>query len=444
MGILSWLFPTPEQKIATGRKALTAGRFNDARLAVEGIELAEAREVLAEARLGLFRLNLAHAVSWGEAGDEARVKHHLELADNFSSPEVEHELDAAERTIREFTRGRVADAKAKAARQRVDADEVDPRFFAAHSEGELPLPAGVSPEEAEGVRMRVALLYENYPEALRPGVLRLGPEFVGAVLELDEGRPAEALAALVALPDDEPLVQHERARAALALGDPGAAATAWEAFGRLVGHHEVGQQHTAALLAHAQVQTGQHDAALATLAEARKTSPNVAAGLHAALLEARGSYAEAETILRELIRKAGSQAPAYGMLARVRVKAGDRTGAMSALETAMRVCGCGTGKCGTIPADVSMVRMLATLYLEDGIERPRALELAEQARGMVTAEPVWEDLYLATLAARANEDPGWTEMANALHRVTPPHDPRSERLLRHLPELHHAITAQAG
>lgn len=434
MGLWSWLFPSPEQKLDAAREALAAGRFNDARLAAQALDLPGARAIVEEAEEGLMRLNLAHAVSWGEAGDAGRVQHHMELAARFARPDHAWELRDAERRIRELDQARQAEARARAAQDERRWMDVDPRFFDAHGEGELPLPPGVSEEEAEAVRMRVALLYENYPEDLRPGVLRLGPDFVGAVLELDEGRAAEALAALVALPDDEPLVQHERARAALALGDPAAAAGAWERFGRLVGHRELGAQHTAALLAHALVQSGQHDAALAALAEARKTDPMVGAGLYAALLESRGSYGEAEGVLRELIRKVGAQAPAYGALARVRVKAGDRMGAMTALETAMRVCGCGTGKCGTIPADVSMVRLLAILYLEDGIERPRALELAEQARAMVSGEPGWEDLYLATLAAREDHDPAWSEMAAALRRVTAPDDPRAARLTRYLPE----------
>jgi hypothetical protein len=48
---------------------------------------------------------------------------------------------------------------------------------------------------------------------------------------------------------------------------------------------------------------------------------------------------------------------------------------------------------------VGIIRSLAILYLEDGIELERAAELADQAAGLVQ-KPAWEDLYLAALSAK--------------------------------------------
>ena len=137
------------------------------------------------------------------------------------------------------------------------------------------------------------------------------------------------------------------------------------------------------------------------------------------LLEATGELPEAETVLRQLVKDAPTLSPAYVALARVRVAGGHRQEAMQALEASLRNCACGTGSCGAQPPDVNAYRMLATLYLEDGVDRDRALELAATARDLVR-QPQWGDLYLAALAARAQGAPEARQLIDRLVEVTPP------------------------
>lgn len=433
MGLLSWLFPSPQQKLEAARKELEKGRFADARLMALEVELPEAAGIVDLAEQELCRLNIAHALSWAEAGDAEKVDAHFELAERFARPTVMAELRQATREAQRVLIAKAAAAKAEADTHNARWNEVDDRFFDAHGSEDLPMPEGVSPEDAEALHARIAIAYENYPEALRQGMLRLGADFAQAILDIDDGKAAEAAAALARLPDTEPLVLHERARAALTLGDARSAAALWTAFAAVAGgHHTIGTQHTGVLAAHCLARTGDLDGATAILTELRKTDVRNGGGLLASLLEAKGDLDGAEALLKELLQKTGPQPPVYTAIARIRAATGRRAEAMQALETGMRSCGCGTGKCGTFPPDLAMYRMLATLYLEDGVERERGLDLAAQARDLVQ-QPQWDDLYLSTLAARANGDGDWPQRATALRQHTPEGDPRRATLDRYLP-----------
>ena len=84
-----------------------------------------------------------------------------------------------------------------------------------------------------------------------------------------------------------------------------------------------------------------------------------------------------------------------------------------------QACGsCAPGQCGYQAPDLDAHRMLATLYLEDGIERERALELAGMAMGMVK-QPQWGDLYLAALTAKSERRPEARQLVDRLVEVTP-------------------------
>jgi hypothetical protein len=433
MGLFSWLFPSPEQKLERARRELIAGRFVDARDLAREIDLPGAADIVEQAEEALAQVNLAHAVSWAEAGDEERVEIHLDLAREFAKPGMEEAFRAARRDIQRIFSERERQARAEAERGAADLLSVDTRFRAEHGEDEIPMPAGVSDDEADELKARLAILFDNYPEALRRGMIALGPTFAQAVLDLEEGRVQQALPALLALPDDAPLVLHERARAADALGDPAAAARSWQAFARHAGgHHPIGAHHTAALLAQAQAQAGDLDGAFATLSEARKADPELASGLFASLLEARGDLAGAEALLRTMLQRHGAQPSIYLAIARVRLRADRRVEAMQALETSLRQSNCKPGSCGSRPPDLATHRLLAMLYLEDGLETERALELADTARQLVQ-QPVWEDLYLAALVARTDGSIELPALAERLHQVTPPQDPRFGRLQRYLP-----------
>jgi hypothetical protein len=433
MGLLSWLFPSPEQKLEGARRALIAGRFAEARDTALELDIPGAADLVVQAEEALAQLNLAHAVSWAEAGDDDRVKTHLELARQFAKEGMETSFADARRQI-QTTRERREKIAAEEARRAADRMlDIDLRFRDGQSEEAMPIPEGMDEAEAEELKARLAILFDGYPEPLRRGMFALGPTFAQAVLDLDEGRAEPALQALIALPDDAPLVLHERARAADALGDPAAAARAWQTFAKVAGgHHPIGAHHTAVLLAQAQAASGDLDGAFQTLTEARKADPDLGSGLYASLLEARGDLAGAERLLRAMLQKYGAQPSLYLAIARVRLRGNHRVEAMQALETSLRQSNCKPGTCGAKPPDLATHRLLAMLYLEDGIETPRALELADTARQLVQ-QPIWDDLYLAALVARHEGSGDLLVLASRLHEVTPAGDPRRSKLERYLP-----------
>lgn len=431
MGLFSWLFPSPEAKLAKARAHFQAGRFADARLdALELGDLAGAAELAAQAEHALSIANLDAAVSWAEAGDGERVAHHLELAEQFQSPELAEAARQARRRIRAIQEAHASDRRAASAERAARELEVDPRFKAGRGGEEPPLPDDVDPAEADEVKARLALHHDALPEDLRPRMLALGPAYARAVLDLEEGRAEEALTTLLSLADDEPLVLHQRARAARLLRDPAAAARAWVAFARHAGGHRAfGNEHTAVLLAVSQAESGDPRAALATLDEAGR--PPAGAMLRAQLLEGTGDLKAAEQAFASLAEQHGNQSNVMVGLARVRAALGQRVAAMRTLEASLNQTVCTPGRCGYRPPDLATHRLLATLYLEDGLETSRALELADVAGGLVQ-QPTWEDLYLEALAARARGDLDADTLVEELHRVTPEAGPGRERLVAHL------------
>jgi len=75
--------------------------------------------------------------------------------------------------------------------------------------------------------------------------------------------------------------------------------------------------------------------------------------------------------------------------------------------------------------------MLAILYLEDGVETDRAVELANIAHSLVK-EPAWDDIYLQALHASAASDERAPQLINALMAATPEGDPRRPRVEKYL------------
>ena len=69
MGLLSWLFPGPVEKVAKARRLMADGRFAEARMLVVDVEGEAAEALRLEAEAGLVRLNLEGAVKGGRAGD---------------------------------------------------------------------------------------------------------------------------------------------------------------------------------------------------------------------------------------------------------------------------------------------------------------------------------------------------------------------------------------
>lgn len=430
MGLLSWLFPSPADRVARARTELAAGRPDEARLEVLDVDHPDAAAVLAEAENALALRNLEAAIQSARSGDDVRAAESLELADRFHHGGLDERFREARRELREIRNDRTVAAqraKEEAHRRLMSADPLGvtggPSWLDRTAD-----PNAFDPDHEE-LEARLALLVESYPEALRARVTDLGADFAHAVLDLDEGKAELAVQTLMGLPDDDPLVQWERARAAYALGDPAAASKALRAFVREAGgHHGMGQRHSATFLAQCLTETGDVAGAVRVLRSAREDDPKLGSVLLAQLLELQGELGEAEGLLKQVIRDAPRSAQPYALLARVRLAGGHRAGAMRALEASLEACGsCAPGQCGYVPPDLTVHRMLATLYLEDGIERDRALELADVARGLVR-QPVWGDLYLAALAAKATGTPEAPQLIDRLRQVTPPDSPQAERV----------------
>jgi len=428
MGLLSWFFPSPADRVARARKYLDDGRPDEARLEVLDVDHPDASAVLAEAENGLALLNLDAAVNACRAHDDVRAGELLELADRFHTGGHEERFRDARREMRELRAARsAAEVAAKEDQQRrlLSADPLG--VTGGPSWLDKTADAAVFGPDREELEARLALAVENYPDDLRASVSDLGATFGQAVLDLDDGRPDLAIQALVALPDDAPLVQWERARAAYAVGDPGAAAKALKRFASLAGHHAIGQRHTAVFLAQCLAESGDLHQALAVMRSAREDEPKLGGLMFGSLLEATDALEEAEKVLKGVIKDHPRMASAYVTLARVRVKGGYRMEAMQALEAHLSATHCTPGRCGATPPDLDLHRMLATLYLEDGIERDRALELAATAQSLVQ-KPQWGDLYLAALVAKAQGRPETRQLVDRLVEVTPPGTQAAQRV----------------
>lgn len=431
MGILSWFFPSPEDRVRRARGFLEKDRPDEARMEVLELDHPEAVEVLKEAEQRLAKQNLEAAVSWARAGDGERVEVHLELAEQFAHGGLEEAFREARRQMREI-RSEQSEAAKRAQEER------QARLLASDPLGltggpswldRTPSDEDLLAPDREEIEQRLALLVENYPEALRGQVRELGADFARAVLELEDGRPDQALQGLLALPDEQPLVQWERARAAHMLQDPASAARAVRAFARHAqGHHPMGRMHSGVYLAQLLTEAGDPHAALRALREVRSQHPQEGGGLFAQLLMLTGALQEAEATTRELIRKSPKSMFLYGLLARIRLAGDHRPEAMRALEAGLEATHCAPGKCGFQPPDLDANRLLAILYLEDGIEAERALELADTAMGLVK-QPVWEDLYLRVLVAQARAEPAASDLAQRLIAQTPEDHPSRDRAL---------------
>jgi hypothetical protein len=434
MGWFSWIFPSEEERIASAKKMLEAGRAADARLEVLDIDHVDARAVLKNAEDALARLNLEAALSWADAGDDRRVATHLELAESFHTGGLEEEFAVARRRMRALrTQRSEADEKAKHALEHKQRS-ADPLGITGGANWlQDPIPDDLYDADRDELEARLALTVEGYPDDLRPAVTELGVEFAKAVLDIEDGRADRALQSLLALDDQAPLVRWERSRCCHALGDPRATVKEIRAFAEIVGgHRQMSRQHSGELLAQLTVELGDAPGALRILRSVRATDPDVGGVLFAQLLTVTGAHREAELTLVALIRKHPRTQVLYALLAQTRLAGGEREQAMRALEASMEAICCTPGKCGSQPPRQDILRMLATLYLEDSIQIERALDLGGQALGMVQ-KPQWEDLYLRALCARAEHSAEASSIISRLHSLTPEGDNRQARLSTYLP-----------
>jgi tetratricopeptide (TPR) repeat protein len=437
MGLWSWLFPGPEDRIRSAKEALAKGRPDHARLDVLELDHPEAKGLLAQAETALARLNLDAALMAGRTGDDERAAEHLDLAESFHHGGLEEEFRKTRAELRDIRAGRDQAEQARGREERARLLSVDPLGLTGGPSFLDPTSDGSAfDEEAEELAQRLALHFEGYPEALRARARALGAPFAEAVLSASDGRWGQAWTQLGALPDTEAVVCWERARAAEALEDAASAITALRRFAEVLpGHSPMGGDHSAVFLARLLLAQNDQRGALRVLRDLAASGgklPPQGAFLLARLLASDGDLPAAEALLRRLVAAHPKEEALYTTLARVRLQGGHRPEAMRALEASMQQCCTTPGKCGSKPPDLDTHRLLATLYLEDGIETERALELARTAGGLV-AQPVWDDAYLAALVARSQGRTDALELARRLRDHTPPNSPllaRVERLLQ--------------
>ncbi len=432
MGFLSWIFPSPADKIAKARRFLARDDPGSARLMLEGLEGEEAQQVRLDAEAGLVRLNLEQARICANAGELPAATEHVQLAANFAGERFGTELRQARRVLRE-----ARSSQRQAAQARAAAKASGPLGGSCCASGSCGGGAPVPPETPSAgfggdpifslppdhPQVRYALLLEAYPEELRARYMALGRDFAEAVLALEDGQASQAFQRLEAFVEREPAARFQRGLAALQTGQAARAASELRAFGAACGHQRLGRVHSAVLLARALGADGRRDEALRVLQQARERAddPELMAN-QVALLEAGGRLAEADALGVELLRLAPRDMGVHKLLARIRLKGGKRMEAMQVLESGLSKLCKGPGKCGSQPLDVDAARMLAQLYLEDRLEPRRCEELL---RDIATsgAESSWLDAYLQALRARNQGDPGFQEQARALLRGLPENHP---------------------
>jgi len=390
--------------------------------------------LLHEAENHLANDNLTAALQYCRVGDDHRVHQHLELASQFHHGGLETVFRDVRRQLRGIRADRNEAEEREREQKRIRQMQADPLGLTGGASLLDPeLPNDLYDADRMELEARLGLLIENYPEALRETLPQLGAAFTRAVLDLDDGRADKALQALMTLDDESALVNWERARAAHALGDPGAAARAVRRFAdRAGGHFSMGRLHSGVFLAQLTTEAGDVSGALRTLRSVRQDDAEAGGFLFAQLLHANGELAEAETVLTKMIKAHPRTMPLYKLMAHIRLQGGHRLPAMQVLEAGLGAQCCTPGKCGYQPPDREMMRTLATLYLEDGLQTERALELADSAAALSEGKS-WEDAYLQALVLRATDHPDGPAIANRLHQHTPEGDPRHARLIQHLP-----------
>jgi hypothetical protein len=215
MGLLSWLFPSPADRVERARRLLDEGQPARARDEVEGVEGAEADAVRADARRGLMRLNLTLARQYAEGGG---------FAPGRGAPQPSPKSTPS-RAI--WSSARAAGWCVRPARRAANAPRPAP---VRHKEGDDPI-FSLPPDDP---RLRYALMLEGWPDALRLKVAELGPEFAQAAMLTDDGDPVQAVQRLSPFTEREPAALFERAKALRALNHHSLAAQDLTEFARVV------------------------------------------------------------------------------------------------------------------------------------------------------------------------------------------------------------------
>ena len=397
---------TPEARIERATLFLEESDFNNARLELEGLNDSRAQDMLNRALLGLVELNLKEAEARFSSGDDQGAMEHLRLAKKFGASK-EH-IKAIQQVGSEFQRERRVEALEKMAKK----NKVEPQ-------GKDPI-WSLPPDDP---RLQYAIHLEGYPIPLRERLIPLGQEFAQAVLNIDQGNPKQSLEIISNFIEKEPAARYERARAALATGQFPMAMSDLMIFGEEIGHQEINNTHTGALLGQLFAQTGRGSEGIEQLNTiiSKDSHPSLRV-VRAQLLEHSGKLKPAEKEIQELLKDHPQSQPLIRQLAQIRMKLGNRISAANTLEAGFASC-CATGSCSSQPPDIGSLRLLARIYLEDRVMPERVTDLLQKLSNRVQ-QPLWEDQYLLALQARNEGSPFAKEMAGKLFASLKDGDPR--------------------
>ena len=401
---------TPEARIERAKLFLEQNDFNNARLELEGLNESDAQDMLNKALLGLVDRNLHEAEARFSSGDDQGAMEHLQLAKNFGASK--DQLRAIQQIGASFQKERRIAALQKAA----DKNKVSPQ-------GKDPI-WSLPPDDP---RLQYAIHLEGYPVALRERLIPLGQEFAQAVLTIDQGDPKRSIEIIGNFIENEPAARYERSRAALAMGQLSLAMSDLLIFGEEIGHQEINNVHTGALLGQLFAQTGRGIEGIEKLNGIISNDPHPSLRVvRAQLLEHSGKLEQAEKEVQELVKAHPSSQPLIRQLAQIRVKLGNRISAANTLEAGFASC-CATGSCSSQPPDLGAMRLLARIYLEDRVMPDRVADLLQKLSGRVQ-QPICEDQYLLALQARNDGSPFAREMAERLFTSLKDGDPRQNWL----------------
>ena len=371
-------------RIERAERYLEREEYNNARLELTELDEPIAHNLLEKALAGLVEINLEESLARFSSGDYDGANEHLELATRFGA--TQSQVNTVRKRGREFQKQEQLEAAIEAQKKKKT------------------IPVGNDPIYSlppDHPKLLVTIYLEGYPTAIRERFVNLGQEFLEAILKIEGGKPQQAHTTLSNFIEREPAARFERARAALALGMIPSAISDLMMFGEEVGHQEINNTHTGALLSQLLMQIGRGEEGLSELNTllTKDNHPSLRI-VRSQILEAKGKLDEAEKATQNILKDFPKSLPIIRQLARIRLKLDKRVLAASTLETGLKSC-CTPGSCSSQPMDVEALRMLARIYLEDNVLPKRCLEILDTLNKHVKNR-IWEDDYLTVLHNRNN------------------------------------------
>jgi hypothetical protein len=246
MGLFSWLFPKPADRIAKARRYLTDERYAEARLELIDVDDAQAVDILQQAERALVKLNIEKAIQRARAGDGGQVIAHLELAESFHDGSLDPLFEDARSQIAALSKAENIDnvfsnlRSAANRRIRLGTDPGDFTLSAYNGEGAVRLFfGGERPFNLPGLEYEPRHIWfkpvwladgldnghdliETYKSVCSPDhhahVDAVSEVLAQALMHQGTERPELSVLALLELSISNPVVAYELGRSACALG----------------------------------------------------------------------------------------------------------------------------------------------------------------------------------------------------------------------------------